>query len=71
MYSLQVLNNTGDEDLCYYNFLCAYRLSFLTAFNNVYSNIGYIMLGFLFILLVYRRYVLAQLLLLLHVNIDS
>jgi len=50
-----VVNQTGDEDICYYNFRCAHRLSFLTSFNNVFSNIGYIMLGILFILLVCRR----------------
>lgn len=30
---------------------------YCSAFNNVFSNIGYIMLGFLFLLLVLRRYV--------------
>ena len=50
---------TGDEDICYYNFYCAHQVGFLSAFNNVYSNIGYILLGILFILLVYRRQVLS------------
>nr|XP_058947925.1 SID1 transmembrane family member 1-like [Pocillopora verrucosa] len=51
----KVLNFSGDEDICYYNFFCAHPLGVLSAFNNVFSNIGYIMLGFLFLLLVLRR----------------
>ena len=46
---------TGDEDICYYNFLCAHPLGVLSAFNNVFSNVGYVMLGMLFSALVYRR----------------
>eukprot|EP00794_Sanderia_malayensis_P013936 gene13936-15388_t len=51
----RVVNTSGDQDICYYNFLCARPLSVLSAFNNVYSNIGYVMLGILFLLLVLRR----------------
>ncbi|KAF5287334.1 hypothetical protein FQA39_LY15937 [Lamprigera yunnana] len=50
-----VLNDTGDQDLCYYNFLCAHPLGFLSDFNHLFSNIGYITFGLLFILLVYKR----------------
>lgn len=50
-----VLNQTGNQDLCYYNFLCAHPLGLLSDFNHVFSNIGYIMLGLLFIILTYRR----------------
>lgn len=53
--SQAVLKQTGNQDLCYYNFLCAYPLGFLSDFNHVFSNIGYFMLGFLFVILVYRR----------------
>ena len=55
---VQVLNVTGNQDLCYYNFKCARRLGVLSSFNTVYSNIGYVMLGALFLILVYRRYVM-------------
>jgi len=51
----KVLNSSGDEDICYYNFFCAHPLGVVSAFNNVWSNIGYVMLGFLFFLLVLRR----------------
>jgi hypothetical protein len=40
-----VLHTTGNQDLCYYNYLCAHPLWILSDFNHVYSNIGYIMLG--------------------------
>lgn len=50
-----VLNQTGNQDLCYYNFLCAHPFGLLSDFNHVFSNIGYILLGLLFIVLTYRR----------------
>ena len=51
----QALLRTGNEDLCYYNFDCAHPIRDLTAFNNVVSNMGYVLLGVLFIILVWRR----------------
>ncbi|XP_014669089.1 PREDICTED: SID1 transmembrane family member 1-like [Priapulus caudatus] len=53
----EVLHVTGNEDICYYNFLCAHPLGVLSAFNNVFSNAGYVMLGLLFLGLIYRRFV--------------
>jgi cytochrome c oxidase assembly factor CtaG len=50
-----VLNDTGDQDLCYFNFLCAHPLGDLTDFNHVYSNLGYVLLGLLFIINTARR----------------
>ncbi|OQV20007.1 SID1 transmembrane family member 1 [Hypsibius exemplaris] len=46
---------TGNEDICYYNFSCANRLGILSDFNHVLSNIGYVVLGILFLLMVRRR----------------
>ena len=56
----KVLNDTGDQDLCYFNFLCAHPLGDLTDFNHVYSNLGYVMLGLLFIINTARRDVLRR-----------
>jgi len=50
-----VLHSTGNQDLCYYNYLCSHPLWLLSDFNHVYSNIGYIMLGILFLILVFRK----------------
>ncbi|XP_018427572.1 PREDICTED: SID1 transmembrane family member 1 isoform X2 [Nanorana parkeri] len=50
-----VVNVTGNQDICYYNFLCALPLGVLSAFNNILSNMGHVMLGFLFLLIVLRR----------------
>ncbi|XP_078464155.1 SID1 transmembrane family member 2-like isoform X3 [Lampetra planeri] len=47
-----VLHTTGDQDICYYNFLCARPLGMLSSFNNVFSNLGYFLLGLLFLLIV-------------------
>ncbi|XP_052228430.1 SID1 transmembrane family member 1-like isoform X2 [Dreissena polymorpha] len=51
----KVLNITGNNDICYYNFACAYPWVGMSAFNNVFSNIGYMILGFLFLVIVYIR----------------
>ncbi|CAC5400277.1 SID1 transmembrane family member 1,SID1 transmembrane family member 2 [Mytilus coruscus] len=56
----KVLNVTGNQDICYYNFDCAHPLGALTSFNNVFSNIGYILLGILFLFLVARRDVIYK-----------
>jgi uncharacterized membrane protein YciS (DUF1049 family) len=60
VYCLQVLNQTGNQDLCYYNFLCAHPLGQLSDFNHVFSNIGYVLLGLLFIILTYCRDIMHQ-----------
>ena len=50
---LQLLFSSGNEDICYYNSLCAQPLDTtnltLSAFNNIFSNIGYVILGALYI----------------------
>lgn len=49
----QNVNTTGkNQDLCYFNFLCTHPLGMVTDFNHVFSNLGYVMLGILFILIV-------------------
>ncbi|XP_077867553.1 SID1 transmembrane family member 1-like [Saccoglossus kowalevskii] len=50
-----MFNVSGDEDICYYNFLCANPLGVISAFNNLFSNIGYILLGILFLIVIWRE----------------
>ncbi|XP_026317416.1 SID1 transmembrane family member 2-like [Hyposmocoma kahamanoa] len=45
-----IVFQTGNQDLCYYNFLCAHPLGFLSDFNHVISNAGYVLLGLVFML---------------------
>lgn len=51
----RVLHVTGNQDMCYYNFLCAHPLGLISDFNHVFSNCGYVLLGLLFIFLTYTR----------------
>ena len=51
----EMTNSTGNQDLCFYNFLCAHPLGIVTDFNHIYSNLGYVLLGILFMLVVLRR----------------
>ncbi|KAK0069211.1 SID1 transmembrane family member 1-like isoform X1, partial [Biomphalaria pfeifferi] len=68
----RVLTSTGNQDLCYYNFACSHPLeNYLSSFNNVFSNIGYIMLGLLFIVIVYRRDVLHKKILRKHGKLEK
>lgn len=50
-----VLHVTGNQDLCYYNFLCSHPFFGFSDFNHVFSNFAYVLLGLLFILLTYVR----------------
>ncbi|CAH2056063.1 unnamed protein product, partial [Iphiclides podalirius] len=52
----RLLNQSGNQDLCYFNFLCAHPLMVLSDFNHVYSNLGYVLLGALFLVQVWRRH---------------
>ena len=46
---------TGNEDLCFYNHKCMRRVGYHRDFNHLFSNVGYIIFGFLFIFLVKKR----------------
>ncbi|CDW59192.1 SID1 transmembrane family [Trichuris trichiura] len=50
--TFQEVFTTGNQDMCYYNFECAHPFLGLIAFNNVFSNVGYVLLGILFLILV-------------------
>ncbi|KAJ8707802.1 hypothetical protein PYW07_011479 [Mythimna separata] len=52
----RLLNQSGNQDLCYFNFLCAHPLLVLSDFNHVFSNLGYVVLGLLFLMQVWRRH---------------
>lgn len=51
----KALVESGNEDLCYYNFECARPFGIFTAFNNIISNAGYVLLGILFLASVAHR----------------
>ncbi|XP_052472639.1 SID1 transmembrane family member 2 isoform X4 [Carassius gibelio] len=55
-----VVNVTGNQDICYYNFLCAHPLGALSSFNNILSNLGYVLLGLLFLLIILQRDILHK-----------
>jgi hypothetical protein len=48
----KIANKYGDEDMCYYNYLCANPLWIFGDFNHIYSNVGYILMGALFLCMV-------------------
>ncbi|VDO34539.1 unnamed protein product [Onchocerca flexuosa] len=43
-------------DVCYHNMECSVRLGPFHTFNHMYSNVGYFLFGFIFIILISRRY---------------
>jgi hypothetical protein len=45
-----------DFQLCYFNFKCAHSLGNIYAFNNVLSNLFYVMFGIIYILIVKCKY---------------
>lgn len=46
---------TGNFDLCYFNYLCSHMLGMFHDFNHIYSNIGYLICGPVFMFIVYLR----------------
>ncbi|KAL1492112.1 hypothetical protein ABEB36_012602 [Hypothenemus hampei] len=52
----RVVNQTGNQDVCYYNFLCAHPSLGVSDFNHIFSNIGYILIGFSFVIAVADRH---------------
>lgn len=48
----QAVKLSGNQDICYHNFKCAHQVWGINDFNHIYSNIGYIMMGILFMGLV-------------------
>ncbi|PAA90380.1 hypothetical protein BOX15_Mlig005979g1 [Macrostomum lignano] len=66
MSSQRLLHESGDQDLCYYNFACLLPVTVLGhviyASNSVFSNIGYAILGVTFLIctLVHRRSMKAR-----------
>eukprot|EP00092_Neocalanus_flemingeri_P001863 GFUD01001986.1.p1 GENE.GFUD01001986.1~~GFUD01001986.1.p1 ORF type:complete len:789 (-),score=153.17 GFUD01001986.1:31-2244(-) len=55
MDSSNKYKETGNQDYCYYNFLCQKPLGKLRDFNHIFSNLGYGVLGFLFNWVVYKK----------------
>lgn len=49
---LNTVHISGDLDLCWYNFLCARPMLGFFAFNSIFSNIGYVLLGALLLIMV-------------------
>ncbi|CAJ0583711.1 unnamed protein product, partial [Mesorhabditis spiculigera] len=52
---LNTVRLSGNLDLCWYNFACARPFLIFFDFNNIFSNVGYVSLGLLFILMVMER----------------
>lgn len=56
VYTYQkTLQETGNQDSCYYNFLCSHPFYGFSDFNHVFSNFAYVLLGLLFILITYVK----------------
>ncbi|KAJ8978688.1 hypothetical protein NQ317_004216 [Molorchus minor] len=56
----RIVNQTGNEDMCYYNFLCAHPALGFSDFNHIYSNIGYVIFGIIFIFVVIDRHTIIK-----------
>ena len=50
-----VLTATGNNDLCYYNFLCSVPMGTIQDFNHLLSNLGYVAFGVTFLCIVSYR----------------
>ena len=53
----ELMQTSGNNDLCYYNFLCSIRTETFLDFNHIFSNVGYIVFGIAFIIIVRLRHI--------------
>ena len=53
--SSNVYKISGNQDYCYFNFLCQRPLGLFRDFNHVFSNFGYCFFGFLFLWVVRKK----------------
>jgi len=51
----EALSITGNNDLCYYNFLCSIPIKDVQDFNHILSNVGYVAFGMTFLCIVWYR----------------
>uniref|UniRef100_V5G0U6 SID1 transmembrane family member 1 n=2 Tax=Anoplophora glabripennis TaxID=217634 RepID=V5G0U6_ANOGL len=56
----RIINASGNEDMCYFNFLCAHPGLGFSDFNHIFSNIGYVIFGILFNFVVIDRYTIIK-----------
>ena len=56
LYYQETSERSGNLDTCYYNYLCQYPYLAVNDYGHVFSNIGYIILGLLFNLIVKLRW---------------
>ena len=50
-----VFNKSQDHEQCFFNYGCARPWWIFEAFNHVFSNVGYVWLGFCFIIIVFLK----------------
>uniref|UniRef100_A0A1X7VVV3 SID1 transmembrane family member 1 n=2 Tax=Amphimedon queenslandica TaxID=400682 RepID=A0A1X7VVV3_AMPQE len=55
-----IFRASGNQDTCYFNFKCSRPLGSLDAFNSVWSNLGYVILGLIFILIIAIKHYKAR-----------
>ena len=48
----EAMSDDGNQDICYFNFLCSIPVGVVKDFNHIFSNVFYIWFGVLFIFLV-------------------
>ena len=55
-FNVQIIYAGGDQDSCFYNYKCVHPLGIINTFNGVWSNIPFLLLGLLFMLVVTVRF---------------
>jgi hypothetical protein len=54
--NLRLSHSTGNQDLCYYNSLCSHYMFGLPDFNHFFSNVAYVALGLLLLVVAGLKY---------------
>ncbi|KAJ8920109.1 hypothetical protein NQ315_011765 [Exocentrus adspersus] len=56
----RIVNQTGNQDMCYFNFLCAHPALGFSDFNHIFSNVGYVIFGIIFNFVIIDRHTIIK-----------
>lgn len=70
-FLFQDLNQSGNTDICYYNYLCSNSFGYFNDFNHFFSNIAYLINGCIFLIITQRKRCMYRKLVCQHTELEK